>query len=569
MFASSGGIIMTSTQSMASGWKDRLHAASPRAPAVCAALLLGPFLQPASVNAAEAGDLDLTFHDDGLVTTDFGGEEYGQAVTLQPDGKIVVAGGFTDGTGFSGFALARYWPNGRLDSSFSGDGLVISDFGRPSSAMAVAMQRSRIVAAGVVTRQVEENVISEPVIARYWPNGSRDTSFGRNGLVLPQFEGLSVLFFAMAVQPDCKILLAGVADDGAGEGRFIVVRYLQDGALDTGFGQRGVVLTNIGVGDAVFALALQRDGKIVAAGSGGPQASGIAVARYLRNGTLDTTFGGDGSVTTPLATVNQVPYRGISAVVQADGKIVVGAFILSSDSRFALLRYGPNGTLDPAFDGDGVVLAELDDPEPGRVGTGQHLTDIALQPDGKIIAAGFANFLVGQDGLRSVAVARFRASGALDTTFSGDGFVITHIGSGDSAYANGVVLQRDGKIVAAGQVRQASGASDFGLARYHGVSIEGLDSDADAVPDSLDRCANSVTSPTVVIDGQDSGVANAVLPNGCSIADQVEQCASDAQGHGQFVGCVGTVAREATSKGILRSWQQQALQDAAARSSDR
>jgi uncharacterized delta-60 repeat protein len=214
------------------------------------------------------------------------------------------------------------------------------------------------------------------------------------------------------------------------------------GDLDSTFSGDGRVTTAFAGGADASGVAVQADGKIVAAGAADRASSDsrFALARYRPSGTLDPTFSGDGKVTTAFA---GGPAEAFGVAVQQDGKIVAAG---DSVQGFALARYNTDGTLDSTFGGDGKVTTEL---------AGGIASAVAIQADGKIVAAGETRRASG-DFL--FALARYRPNGNLDTTFSGDGKVTTAF-QGGLAQASGVALQQDGKIVAAGDTRP--GPSDF------------------------------------------------------------------------------------------------------------
>ena len=449
----------------------------------CGAMLT-TLLLPLSAIAAEPGDLDVSFGDGGIVITDIGGEthdhieDYIYAVARQADGKIVAVGDFSDTTtGTGGFALARYRRNGQLDHTFGGDGRVVTEFPLHYSgpAHAVALQPDGgILAGGYIQRLSEGFAFSSDVsseqptgfaVARYRPNGSLDTSFGQNGFAVTDRLNARVVF-AMQLQADGKIVVAGGAADSTGVSRFALARFLPSGKLDASFGDRGVVVTDVNRGDYIRALAIQRDGKIVAAGScfiEGQDQVAFCVARYRSNGSLDRTFGADGVVTTFVAE----NYSPIALALQSDGKIVVGGRYFAADSDLAVARYLPNGDLDATFDGDGVTVVDL--------GGTDMLNSLVLQPDNKIVVAG--TYRDPLTFIHGFLLARFGADGLLDTTFSGGGYVVTYIGDGDTSVAQALLRQPNGKLVAAGYTRSAAGKTDFALARYHGESSDGVSSE--------------------------------------------------------------------------------------------
>ncbi|MGI5410842.1 hypothetical protein ACQEV9_29155 [Streptomyces chartreusis] len=191
-------------------------------------------------------------------------------------------------------------------------------------------------------------------------------------------------------------------------------------------------------------MALQSDGKIVAAGRAGynypANASDFALARYNGDGSLDTGFDADGRVTTAFADADVIG----GVALQSDGKIVVSGF---SDFDFALARYNPTGTLDSGFSGDGKVTTDFGS------GTLDRGSDLALQSDGKIVVAGMSQ--------AEFAVARYNPDGNLDSGFGTGGKVTTDVANGFFDTAGAVALQPDGKIVASGNT-----GDDRGLVRY-------------------------------------------------------------------------------------------------------
>jgi uncharacterized delta-60 repeat protein len=223
-----------------------------------------------------------------------------------------------------------------------------------------------------------------------------------------------------------------------GRYRFALTRYVTSGTLDDTFGGDGKVTTVIGDAgaSAAFAVALQSDGKIVAAGhTGGGVEDRFALARYNTDGTLDDTFGEDGRVTTSLGPIADA----FGVAIQSNDRIVAtGRAFVNGHYRFALIRYRTDGTLDPSFGGDGTVTTLIGD-------KASMASAVAIQPNGKIVAAG------NKEGGGAMAVARYLTDGTLDDTFSDDGEATTSGGS--NPQAAGMALQGDGKIVLAGYAR--------------------------------------------------------------------------------------------------------------------
>jgi uncharacterized delta-60 repeat protein len=243
-----------------------------------------------------SGSLDNTFSEDGKQTTDFGNSsDYARALALQSDGKIVVAGGVYDpATGSDDFGLARYTTGGSLDNTFSEDGKQTTDFGNSSDyATGVAIQiDGKIVVVGEVESPTTDN--EDIGLSRYNTNGSLDRNFDRDGKLTAYYLASDATFYAIAVQSDGKIVMAGRARNSSNNFDFALARYNADGSLDRNFNRSGKQTTDFfGGSDYAYAIALQSDGKIVVAGRFYDPATGnedFALARYSTNGSLDKTF---------------------------------------------------------------------------------------------------------------------------------------------------------------------------------------------------------------------------------------------------------------------------------------
>ena len=278
-------------------------------------------------------------------------------------------------------------------------------------------------------------------------DGDLDTSFGTGGKVTTAIGSADDTAYSVVLQSDGKIIAVGQSDNGANTD-FAVVRYNADGSLDTSFGSGGKVTTAIGSSnDNARSVVLQSDGKIVVVGNSWSSAYDFAVVRYNADGSLDTSFGSGGKVTTQVGgSLSDTAY---SVVLQSDGKIIVAG---ASDSDFAVVRYNANGSLDTSFGSGGKVTTPIGS-------SSDDANSVVLQSDGKIIVAGFSN-----GATRDFAVVRYNANGSLDTSFDTDGIVTTPIGSGTDE-ANSVVLQSDGKIIAAGYSHNGAN-NDFAVVRY-------------------------------------------------------------------------------------------------------
>ncbi|MBI4648712.1 MAG: VCBS repeat-containing protein, partial [Bacteroidia bacterium] len=301
--------------------------------------------------AQTAGDLDSTFGTNGIVTTDFSSSnDQGNSVALQTDGKILVCGGAGLGTNF---LLARYNPDGTLDNTFDYDGKVITPIGENAIHLAIQPDGKILVCGDTDPYQA-----SDWVIVRYNINGGVDSTFGINGIVITDFNGCwDGTFAGIFVLSDGKIIVGGIIEN-CGNTDFGLVRYNSDGTLDITFGTNGKVTTAISdQNDNAYAMTMQADGKIIMAGNSAPSNTDIELVRYNPDGTLDTTFNGTGKVTTDISGGNDY---GDGVAVQTDGKIIIGGYLDNGTNYdFVLARYNTDGTLDNTFNSDGKVIIDF------------------------------------------------------------------------------------------------------------------------------------------------------------------------------------------------------------------
>ncbi len=470
------------------------------------------------------GSLDTSFDDNGLVRTNLGSiQDLGAAVALQPDGKIILAGvtgapAFGPTPTLQDFGVVRYDSNGSLDTSFDSDGIAITTFegsGFDQSRQIVALQTDgKLLVVGATGAGPTSAASNNFALARYNADGSLDTTFGTDGLVITDFATNSTDSpNAVVVRSDGRIVVAG-----ASAGNFALAGYNADGSPDLTFGVGGKVTTDFGsTADVANSIAIDGFGRLVVAGSASVSGSGtdFALARYDANGVLDPSFDGDGRRTTPIGAGTAADIARAVAI-QPNGKIVAAgqAVITGNGNDFAAARFNDDGSLDTTFDGDGkvtshfvgsttdlanamviqadskIVLAghaqdsfaliryntngSLDDGAGTDITAGDSFgtlgrvitfmsagidvaNSVALQSDGRIVVAG------GASG--DFAIARYLVDGSLDVSFGVGGQVITDFGSPLDA-ARSVIIQADGKIVAAGQSRVPGRADDFALARY-------------------------------------------------------------------------------------------------------
>lgn len=322
------------------------------------------------------GVLDSNFGAGGVLMTDFGGSDRFHGAVIQPDGKIIAAGGSWIG-GDGNLALVRYNTDGTLDTTFGidGNGKVITDVGGNESIIDISLlSNGKIMVVGQTN-----GTPSGTFLARYTSDGLLDATFGTGGIIIdstiPQqyVSGLSI-------QSDDKIVVAGNTSVD-----FMLVRYTASGTLDTTFDNDGKVLTDFGGNDSAAAITIAPDGKIIVAGwSLSTNYYTFALARFNTDGSLDTTFDSDGKLTTEFGGLSNASGRTVS--IQTDGKIVVAGYIryindIDKSSDFALARYNNSGSLDATFGENGLGTVDFD----ANIDSAYALS---IQPDGKILAAG-------------------------------------------------------------------------------------------------------------------------------------------------------------------------------------
>ncbi len=436
---------------------------SGRAFALLVAAALALTLGYATVAHAAPGDPDTGFDGDGKTTIDFPDVFHDSAldVALQEDGKAVVAGNVSGWGTDLDFGVARLDADGSLDDSFGSGGRVITPVGSDSSndeAYGVAVRPDgKIVAAGF-TYDSETN--PDFAAVRYNPDGSLDTSFGTGGKVITPVTGPAADYAVDVVAQGTKTVLIGRTTHFS-HNDFALVRLNDDGSLDTSFDGDGVATLDFSSGSNDFGedVAVTPGGKLVVAGltgtTGSPTTNDFALARFNNDGSLDTSFDGDGKVTTHFGSGLDAAY---AVVVGEDGSIVAGGKATNgSREDYALARYKPNGALDDGFDFDGKVVTDFG-------GVGGWLWDLAMQDDGRVVAAGTSSS-AGTGA--NMALARYNPDGSLNSSFNHDGRAMTDF-FGYSDEARSVALQEDGKVVAAGITYNPDSGSNFALARYFG-----------------------------------------------------------------------------------------------------
>ena len=412
--------------------------------------LLLLFLVSVTVTNAQSGVLDPTFGNAGIVLTEISpNNNYGEAVAVQADGKIVVAG-YAGAPSTYKMAVARYNTDGSLDTSFGTNGTLNFPVGTAKSYVTgIAIQADGKIVLGGYTW---DNISGDFALVRLNADGSFDNSFGNNGIVIVD-SGDNEVAEVVTVLDDGKILLAGSNEDN-----FAIAKFNADGSLDNSFGANGwsVIIFDASV-TFVKDLAMQIDGKILLGGL--LQSNNLykmAAARINADGSLDNSFGTNGKVFFNIGNSNDFA-EGID--VQSDGKIIIGGhtyieYPLIYD--LAAVRLNSDGSFDTTYGDNGVATTQV-------LPYGSNYTrQMLMQSDDKAILVGFTAFGTLE---YDIAMVRFNTDGSLDTTFGDGGKVSTDISERED-YANAITLQADNKILLTGYSYTEAGDASIFVARY-------------------------------------------------------------------------------------------------------
>ncbi|MBS1745722.1 MAG: T9SS type A sorting domain-containing protein [Bacteroidetes bacterium] len=404
----------------------------------------------ASRAVAQPGTLDTTFGEEGKVlsTTLLGLPYAAQSIIVEKDGDILVGSG--EGTAF---LLKQFLNNGYPDSAFGNAGETRTKFENYLDAYIISVSvtnDNKIIAAGIGDGGLGSHN-SDILLARYFENGKLDSSFGTNGKVIGNFNLIEIIS-CMKITNEGKILVAGYCEAGEdGKDNCFLAQFNSDGSVDTNFGDSGKVITDV---DSFYqsyinSIAITPDGGIIAAGSAkyipNFKQDQMLLAKYTADGKPDTGFGNNGLVFTNVGPDADYAY---AVAIQNDGRIVVGGvanyFALDS-AAMAVVRYNIDGSLDQSFNNTGFLSIFF--------GTDNAVAKaLVIQPGGNFILGGSKgpdyssppNYAAADFALASVT-----KDGKIDSSFGSNGVVTTDFsGNQDGCYA--LALQADGKIIAVG-----------------------------------------------------------------------------------------------------------------------
>ena len=398
------------------------------------------------------GSFDSGFDGDGTLTTKFTTTNSSiAAVGLQSDGKIVAAGNSSVGA-TRNIAVSRYNTDGSLDSAFGNDGMLTTDIG-DDLVTSLAIQSDGKVLVASETSLGTESVFDYAAV-RYNTDGSLDDTFDTDGIVVVPVAAPTDRPAAVLVQPDGHIVMAGWSTDALTFSDVSLIRLVGDGSLDSTFNGNGKLVLNLAnAADRIYDTVVQPDGKIVAVGYAfGGGFTQPAVARFNSNGSIDSSFASQGSLV--LLEDSQFEDRSASRVaLQSDGKIVFVVYTYGAASPYTIVRLNPNGSLDQNFGNAGVVTV--------AVGTNDTVAGLAIQASGKIVVAGTS----GNDTGGGPSLIQLNADGSLDLSFGVGGKVLTTDATvSGNVYA--MCLDPAGRIVVAGS-NSTSDSNTFFTSRYN------------------------------------------------------------------------------------------------------
>lgn len=405
------------------------------------------FLMSLPVWASE-GVLDTTFHSpDGYVLWDGGsGYDRGRDIALQQDGKIVVTGYMTNGTD-DDLMVIRFNKDGTLDAGFGTNGAYIYDGGNGNDvAYAIAVQSdNRILVAGDSSNGLDSDVI----VLRLDTDGNQDPNFGSNGIYTYDSGNGYDSVLDLLVQSDGSIVMCGYRSNGT-DNDILVMRLNANGVLDTTFGANGVAIYDGGNShDSALRLTVQNDGKILLTGtSHNGSDNDIIIARFNANGTLDTSFGTGGIVLYDGGDYD----RGYGIDTNSNGNILVTGVRTKPDPNITdydipVICFDSNGNLDTSFGNNGIALFDG--------GNREECYSLIVQNDDTILVAGHSGNSAAGPSDWSLVVLKYNPDGTLDTTFGSNG-VYQYNPTDNTEWGYGLALQTDGKIVVTGQAHNGT-----------------------------------------------------------------------------------------------------------------
>jgi len=406
---------------------------------------------PASGGALAPGDLDPTFGQSGKVILDIADYDYGHAVAVDSQDRVIVAGSSSRPQTFGDITVARFLEDGKVDPSFGTEGVAWVDIEASGDDAydVVIDDLGRIVVAGQTTAGASPNNF---LVARFDSNGNLDEAFGSGGTVVTDIDGLDNRAAALALDSQGRIVVVGTCEPVQPPRipDFCTVRYDEDGDLDQTFGIGGTVRTTFGPGtyEGASAVAIDSDDRPVVVGAIHDDMGhdNVAQARYEEDGDLDPSFDEDGKLVSDLSG-GAPPYHAdfaSSVAIDGQGRIVIAGGAQPDNATyydFAVARYLADGSLDPSFDQDGIQTTAMYE-------LGDRASDLAFDSAQRIVVVGLRD-LAGFGAPLDTAAARYLEDGSLDSAFGDSGKVLLDFGNAYESLASVAVDSRD-RIVLAG-----------------------------------------------------------------------------------------------------------------------
>ncbi len=432
----------------------KINAAQHIRPSPAAVIAASALFLATAAFAVTPGSLDSTYGTQGVALSSVGDDGV-LAATLQTDNKLLTATLADAGGDRASLVITRFTTGGVVDSSFASAGVATVSVNTDKLSTVHAMLRQNSDNKIVVTGRS----VSAFATTRLTSAGSIDSGFGTGGTVKTTIGGDDEAY-AIAQQTDGKLVVVGAADDGA-DSDFAIVRYTNGGAPDPLFSGDGIATVDFGGNDVARAVAIDSNGSIVVAGASTGSKSNIAIARLTSNGSPDATFGSGGKVTTSITARDDVAY---AVLVQTDNRIVIAG---EADEGFVVARYLTNGQPDGSFGTGGITRTNI---EAGVIDGARALV---RQADDKFVAAGTVASAPAPD----FAVVRYTSGGVPDSTFGSGGLAITSVAALFSEDLSALLLQSDGKLLAAGL--SDDGSTSYQIVARYVTSTSALCGDAD------------------------------------------------------------------------------------------
>lgn len=445
------------------------------------------FLTAINYTHAQNGSLDKSYGQGGITLTRaaiLGGTA--SASAIQADDKVLIGGYFQDSAAINSLyngtnlVLQRYSKDGTLDESFGNEGNVVWRIDSPyigaysNGWTAISIQPDgRILATTSLYKkdwslEPPYNDRADVALARFKADGSPDSSFGTNGMVITDVNGQNADIKAMALQKDGKIVLTGqITDNAYDNGPILVIRYNADGTLDKTFGKGTGYVAGKDVGYTNRAILIQPDGKILCGGSASEFSDYLfSLFRYLPDGTPDAAFGANGKVQTFFS--ETIFTKVNSLLLLEDGRILAGGIAANKlyADNMTVVRYLANGAVDESFGKKGKAFVSYGGD------TNSTVIRLFVKPDGKVLLAGTCgDFINGTDISYDFALAQLLPNGSLDSSFGNNGKTSTDLNNGSTDDASGAVIQSDDDVVITGTAytyeSSTSYYQDYALDRYH------------------------------------------------------------------------------------------------------